>query len=328
MGGSPSHGIHPMPVGKVIIITGGNTGVGFETAKSCALMGAKVILAVRTEERGQSAIAKIKAEFDDAVEKNSPFVVVRDEPDIQYRVCDLSSLQSVKSFIDWFKSTGLSINVLICNAGTYSLKESNTEDGYEATYQVTYLSHFLLVSNLLPIICHSGDDCRIVFITSQQHHKAVFDVDYASSSHMKKYNGFQCYANCNLFQIMHMYTLDKVLEKHPTVDVLCSDRGKFEAMAFPNDSHSSEGFSCAFCCMKCCGQFKNDANGAETTLYAALDPNLKGLSRGYFLRPRDKPRWPSRDARKKMLQDYLWKCTIENLTQYLSPDALKLLNEI
>jgi len=45
------------------------------------------------------------------------------------------------------------------------------------------------------------------------------------------------------------------------------------------------------------GRFKDDADGAETAVYASLDPNLKGLSRGYFLRPRDKPRWPSKEAR-------------------------------
>lgn len=51
-----------------------------------------------------------------------------------------------------------------------------------------------------------------------------------------------------------MYNFDKVLEKHPTVDVLCVDRGKLDALAFPNDPHASQGFSCRICCLKCCGK--------------------------------------------------------------------------
>ena len=53
---------------------------------------------------------------------------------------------------------------------------------------------------------------------------------------------------------MLMYSLDKILEHHPKVDVLCVDRGKLDALAFPNDPHSSEGFNCHFCCLKCCGR--------------------------------------------------------------------------
>lgn len=76
-----------------------------------------------------------------------------------------------------------------------------TEDKFEATYQVTYLSHFLLVSHLLPIMEKSGDECRIVFISSQTHQQANFDADYASGSPMKKYDGFKCFAASNLFQV-------------------------------------------------------------------------------------------------------------------------------
>ena len=57
-----------------------------------------------------------------------------------------------------------------------------------------------------------------------------------------------------LFQIMFMYSLDKVLENHPLVDVLCVDRGKLDALAFPNSTQSNEGFSCQFWCHRCCGK--------------------------------------------------------------------------
>ena len=76
-----------------------------------------------------------------------------------------------------------------------------TDDNFEATYQVTYLAHFLLVSHLLPIMERSGEDCRIVFISSQTHQQADFDATYASGAKIEKHNGFQCFANSNLFQV-------------------------------------------------------------------------------------------------------------------------------
>ena len=77
-----------------------------------------------------------------------------------------------------------------------------TEDGWESTYQVNYLSHFLMISELLPQICPSEDECRIVIVSSHNHMKAHFDADYAATSKMKKYNAFQTYANCKLFQVL------------------------------------------------------------------------------------------------------------------------------
>lgn len=53
---------------------------------------------------------------------------------------------------------------------------------------------------------------------------------------------------------MLMYSLDKILEHHPKVDVLCVDRGKLDALVFPNNPQANEGFNCHFCCMKCCGK--------------------------------------------------------------------------
>ncbi|WAR09388.1 WWOX-like protein [Mya arenaria] len=273
MGGQPSHVISPMPIGKTVIITGGNTGIGYEVAKGVAMLGAKVILAVRTEERGKSALAKMKADYEERKKGGDCYdIVVRDELDVQYHICDLTSLKSTMQFISWFKSTVL------------------TEDQWESTYQVNYLAHFLMISEFLPAVCASDVECRIVIISSQNHMQAEFDPEYAASSRMKKFDGFNSYANCKLFQIQLMYSLDKVLEHHPHIDVLSVDRGKLDAMAFPNSDASSQGFSCQMSCLKCCGGMRDDRPGADTVIFAALDPALQGLSRGYFLRPRDKAR--------------------------------------
>lgn len=324
---SSSHTVSPFPVGKTFVITGGNSGIGYETAKTLAMVGGRVILAVRNEDRGRSAIAKIEADYEEKKKTDTYGIVDHEKLDVQYHVCDLSSLKSVMQFVEWFKSTGLVCNVLICNASTYSLHEVQTEDNWEVTYQVNYLAHFLLISHFLPIMCNSGNECRIVIVSNHVHDSAVFDAEYAASSKMKKFNGYNCFINCKLFQIMLMYSLDRVLENHPTVDVLSVDSGKMDALMFASDDTVHQEFNCGFCCLKYCGSLRQSGDGAETVLYAALDPNLKGMSRGYFLRPRDKARWPSRFARNQKLQKYLWKVTIENLNKYLTATELKFLSE-
>lgn len=257
MGGQQSHtAISPLPRGKTVLITGGNTGTGYETAKWIAMLGAKVILAVRSEERGISALKKMTQEYSEEKARGTYGIIDEAKLDVEYHVCDLSSLKSIMKFVEWYKSTGRQVNILICNACTYTLGEVLTEDKFEATYQVTYLSHFLLVSHLLPIMETSGEDCRIVFISSETHRSANYCADYAAGSPMKKYDGFQCFANSNLFQLMFMYSLDRVLEKSTiNVDILSVDRGKLDALQFASNSQMDEGCNCRLAFMKCCEAF-------------------------------------------------------------------------
>jgi len=116
--------------GKVAVITGANVGIGFETARALALHGADVIFACRNQQSTEDAIAKISQEKSAAGRK------------CRYVRLDLSSLKSVKNFVQELKETVKNINFLILNAGVFALPYSITEDGLETTFQVSHISHF------------------------------------------------------------------------------------------------------------------------------------------------------------------------------------------
>ena len=135
---------------KTYIITGANSGLGFETAKRIAAKGHRVILACRNMQKGSVAAEAIKSE---TANEN-----------IEARWLDLASLSSVRSFVEELKDTA--IYALDNNAGIAGMKEGMTEDGYDIVFQSNHLGHFLLTNLLLPQIEDNG---RILNISSDMH---------------------------------------------------------------------------------------------------------------------------------------------------------------
>ncbi len=138
--------------GRVIIVTGANSGIGFETARSLAAAGATVVMACRNLERGNTARAKIISAH--------PF------GEILCRKLDLASLSSVRSFCDALPYQRIS--TIICNAGTLAPVDVKTEDGFESTVGVSHIGHFFLVQQLLPrlLACEAS---RVVMVSSESH---------------------------------------------------------------------------------------------------------------------------------------------------------------
>lgn len=140
--------------GKVAVITGANTGIGFETARSLSYFGCRVLLACRSEERTQEAIEKIRKERDSAGERCS-FIPL-----------DLCSMRSVKQAAQLIKKEAKHIDMLILNAAVFALPYTQTEDELETTFQVCHLAHFYL--------CKLLEDCldsrtRVVIVSSESH---------------------------------------------------------------------------------------------------------------------------------------------------------------
>ena len=135
---------------KTYIITGANSGLGFETAKRIAKKGYRVILACRNMEKGSEAADAIKSETGNE--------------NIESRQLDLASLVSVRNFAEGLKDTA--IYALDNNAGISGMKTGTTEDGYDIVFQSNHLGHFLLTNLLLPQI---EDDGRILNISSDMH---------------------------------------------------------------------------------------------------------------------------------------------------------------
>lgn len=131
-----------MPLnGKVAIVTGGNAGIGYATAKKLAERGAHVVLACRSKSRGEQAAKELS--------RLEPLPGCA-SPKVEFRHLDLSSLDSVRSFVHRFNRSGRPLDILICNAGVMSPPTRLvTGDGMELQFQVNFLSHFLLSHELL-----------------------------------------------------------------------------------------------------------------------------------------------------------------------------------
>ena len=139
---------------KNVIITGANSGLGFETAKKIAKnKDYRLVLACRNAEKAETAKGKIIAETGNE--------------NVDYLILDTSLLSSVRAFADAFISKYGTVDVLINNAGISSMGESrSTEEGFEVVFATNYLGHFLLTQLLLPHFSAYG---RIINITSDMH---------------------------------------------------------------------------------------------------------------------------------------------------------------
>lgn len=183
--------------GKVALITGANTGIGFETARSLALHGCDVIFACRNESATKEAIAKITEEKE-AAGRRCKFVKV-----------DLASLRSVKECAQKVKTECRHLNFLILNAGVFALPYSTTEDGYETTFQVSHLSHFYMTDLLADLLDHTS---RVVVVSSESHRFSMLPSDLSESDlspPANKYWSMVAYNNAKLFNVLFACELAK-----------------------------------------------------------------------------------------------------------------------
>jgi len=144
----------PDQKGKIVIVTGSSSGIGYEAARVLANKNAKIILAVRNLEKGEKAKTKI-------LEQNQSAEVV-------VMKIDLSDLSSVKNFVEEFKSKYDKLDLLINNAGVMIPPYSKTKDGFELQFGTNHLGHFALTLQLLDLI-KSTPNSRIVNVSSGAH---------------------------------------------------------------------------------------------------------------------------------------------------------------
>lgn len=140
--------------GKVAVITGANTGIGFETARSLAFFGCRVLLVCRSQAKAEEAIERIRKERNAAGERCT-FIPL-----------DLASMKSVKQAANLIKKEVNHIDMLILNAAVFALPYTQTEDHLETTFQVCHLAHFYLCKLLQDCLDYRS---RVVVVSSESH---------------------------------------------------------------------------------------------------------------------------------------------------------------
>jgi NAD(P)-dependent dehydrogenase (short-subunit alcohol dehydrogenase family) len=188
---------------KICIVTGSNSGIGKETALSLAKMGATVVMVVRDQERGE----KVRREIVRQTGNNS----------VDLKICDLSLMDSIRSFAKEFKKKYDRLDVLVNNAGALFNKREVTSEGFERTFAVNYLGPFLLTHELLDLLKSSAPS-RIINVSSGLAKDGKVDIDDLQSE--KNYAGTKAYsrvrapvyANTKLMLMMFTYELARQLK--------------------------------------------------------------------------------------------------------------------
>lgn len=187
--------------GKVIIVTGGNSGIGFETTKELARKGAHTILACRSMEKGDDAAQRIRAEIPNA----------RLEP----MVLDLGSLKSVRAFANIFKAEHDHLNVLVNNAGVMWVPYGKTEDGFERHFGVNHLGHFALTGLLLDVLLKTPGS-RVVTVSSIGHRSGTMDFDNLMYKDGIGYQRNQAYGRSKLANLLFTFELQRRFDTKQT----------------------------------------------------------------------------------------------------------------
>ena len=182
--------------GKVVIITGANTGIGKETAIDLAKRNARVILACRSQEKGKKAEVDVRRESGNN--------------DVHFRQLDLSSFTSIRKFAKEVLEEESRVDILINNAGVMYCPYAKTEDGFETQFGVNHLGHFLLTNLLLDRIIQAPEG-RIINVSSSGHTLTRgLDLDTINSE--DKYNRYDAYHKSKLANVLFTKALAKRLE--------------------------------------------------------------------------------------------------------------------
>src|SRR5882672_7446233 len=181
----------PDQTGRVAVITGANTGLGYETAAALAAKGAHVVLAVRNLDKGKDAALRIAQATPGAK--------------VDLQELDLTSLDSVRSAAEHLKSDHDAIDLLINNAGVMYTPKSHTKDGFEMQFGTNHLGHFaftgLLLDRLLPV---AGS--RVVTISSIGH-RIRADIHFDDLQWEHSYNRVSAYGQAKLANLLFTYEL-------------------------------------------------------------------------------------------------------------------------
>ena len=179
---------------KVALVTGANTGLGFETVLALYQKGAKVIVACRSEEKGLGAIEKIKATGEGG--------------NLIYEQLDLSSLASVKTFSEKVIADQSSLDLLINNAGVMIPPASKTVDGFELQMGVNFVGHFALTGHLFDLL-EATKGSRVVTLSSIAHRGAA--IDFNNLKLEAPYQPWREYGQSKLADMILMLELHKRL---------------------------------------------------------------------------------------------------------------------
>jgi len=260
--------------GKTVLVTGATGGIGLETSRALAGMGAAVVLGARDAARGRAVAEEI----------------VRGGGLAELLEVDLASFASVRRAGQRFLASHSSLDVLVNNAGIAARVRRLTEDGHERTWQTNFLSHFLLTRLLLPA-CKAAAKPRIVNVSSEGHRSGRLDWDDLELE--RGFRTFRAYANTKLAQLLFTRELAR---REPSVSINALHPGAIATGIWRAAPRLVQKILAAV--------LPSAEVGARPVVRLASDPGLDGMTGRYFNKSREAE--PSRAARDDAAAARLW----------------------
>jgi len=277
--------------GKTVVVTGGNSGIGYQTALALSTMGARVIVTARNADKGRAAVAAVN----DTVDGQAA---------VQLVVFDLANLASVRRGAAEILELAPRLDVLINNAGLIQTLRSETVDGFETTFAVNHLGPFLFTNLLLDRLVESTP-ARIVNVASTSHAAARHGMSFDDLQSTRRYRAMRVYGQSKLANILFTLELSRRLSGS---GVTANSLHPGTVRTGYGADGDARGFL-AFGIKIAAPFFLTPAKGARTSIYLASSPDVAGVSGEYFVQC--KARQPRRWAQDPDAAARLWRVSEE-----------------
>ncbi|HEY5708263.1 MAG TPA: oxidoreductase [Solirubrobacterales bacterium] len=259
-----SWGVDDIPdlSGRTAVVTGANGGLGLETARALASVGADVVLAARNQERAAKAMESIRASVPDA--------------SLTLAELDLGSLESVRKAATEILGAHETVDVLVNNAGVMGIPEQKTADGFEMQFGVDHLGHFALTALLMPALLRA-EAARIVTVTSTAHHMGR-PVDPGNPHLHGRYRPWRAYGQAKLANFHFGLGLNRLLDEAgaPAASLIAHPGLSNTELQAVSVKETGGGLSQRFFLTLARSVGMTPATGALSQLRAATDLGAKG----------------------------------------------------
>ena len=257
----------PDLTGHTAVVTGANSGLGWQTALELARHGAIVTMACRDGEKGAEALGRLRAELPEA--------------DATVRILDLADLTSVRTFAEDLLGAQPELDVLVNNAGVMAVPYRETVDGFEAQFATNHLGHFALTGRLLPALL-ARPNSRVVTVSSTA--AAFGRIDFDDLQSKRRYLRWPAYSQSKLANQLFAYELARRAEASGTTLVSVAAHPGYAATNLQTAAPVSEGNRVRAELMRITNLVfaQSDADGALPQLYAAT---ASGVANGEYFGP-------------------------------------------
>ncbi len=282
--------------GKIVLITGGNDGIGKHTAIGLARLGAQVIIACRNSEKAANAVAEIRAKTNNDAVSSLPL--------------DLATLDSVRQCAAQFQAQYGYVDVLINNAGLFTSYLQHTTEGFELQFGVNHLGHFLLTQLLLPQL-EAAAAPHVINVASHGHYAGAIDFDnLRGEKGAAAYRGLKAYAQSKLANVL--FTLE-FARRYPHIRCNALHPGGVRTRIANKQGNwlISLGWTVGKLLMI------SEEAGARTPIYLAADPSAAAFT-GLYFDEKQRQRPPAQLAQDEALAKQLWEASLNFVDTHAS----------